>query len=265
MSRQIKLLILGVITIALIIIVSILRPIPQDAAFHHFADQTTFWGISNFANVISNIPFLFVGFYGLALLQQLKIYSRVRLMYMIIFIGIILTGVGSAWYHISPDNDRLVYDRIPMTIIFMTFLSITVFEWVSEKLGYILLFPLLILGIASVLWWHYTESISQGDLRLYAFVQFYPMLITPIIFLLFHSKKKSQGLPLLIGVILWYVVAKLAEKYDAPIYSFTGFISGHSIKHIAAAFATLYIVRFFKARYKHVTPHTIIPGDAITP
>jgi hypothetical protein len=40
-------------------------PIPQALSFHHFADDRALWGIPNFGNVSSNLPFLVVAIIGL--------------------------------------------------------------------------------------------------------------------------------------------------------------------------------------------------------
>jgi hypothetical protein len=138
---------------------------------------------------------------------------------------------------------------MPMTLVFMSFLSATIAAWIDVGTGTRFLVPLVLLGVASVLYWHYTELKGAGDLRLYGFVQFYPMIIIPLIFLWFASPANNKGLYLLIWVIAWYGVAKLFELFDKNIYAATGFISGHSLKHIAAAIATWYIVRFFEKKY----------------
>lgn len=249
MKVQIKLLLLGVITVLAIIAVVMQDPIPQDQLYHVFADRTTWLGVPNFANVISNVPFLFVGVFGLCMLRRSNAVRPVKVMYAVVFVGIVLTGLGSAYYHYAPGNYSLVYDRIPMTIVFMAFLAVAISEWISLEVGILLLLPLLLLGISSVVWWYYTELNGVGDLRFYGFVQFYPTIVIPVIFLLFRSGENNRGLRLLIGVIVWYVVAKLCERFDGGIYDVTGFVSGHSIKHVAAAVATWYIVKFFRRKY----------------
>jgi len=247
MKRITRLLILGVCTLTSIVIAMMLKPHPQDLSYHLFADQRTISGIPDFANVLSNIPFLFIGMYGLFLLRKSP--GPINHIYTVLFSGIFLTGLGSAYYHYAPDNNSLVFDRIPMTLVFMAFLSATIAAWVDFKTGTRLLIPLLVLGVASVLWWHYTELKGAGDLRFYGFIQFYPMLIIPLIFLLFASPANNKELYLLVWVIVWYGAAKIFELFDKDIYRITGFISGHSLKHIAAAIATWYIVIFFEKKY----------------
>ncbi len=249
MKSRTKLLLIILLTLIAIAGVALLKPIPQNLSYHLLADQTAILGIPNFLNVVSNFPFLIFGLYGLSLLKKTNARKSIKVIYAISFSGILLTGLGSAYYHYSPDNNSLVYDRIPMTIVFMAFLSATVAELVDIKLGAILLLPLLLLGIASVLWWHYSELAGAGDLRFYAFIQFYPMILIPLIILLFPSPGRNGVLRLLGWVFIWYIIAKISEYFDKEIYSITGFISGHSLKHIAAAIATWYIVKMFAYKY----------------
>ena len=129
-----------------------------------------------------------------------------------------------------------------MAISFMAILAITIEERVDRRAGAILLWPLIAIGIASLLVWRWT-----GDLRLYAWVQFFPCLALPLIFLLF-APKFSGTIYWLIAALL-YALAKLFEFYDGAIYSATGSIlSGHTLKHLAAAAACGVILGYFQKR-----------------
>lgn len=249
MSKKNRILLLAAISLLGMLYTYMLQPIPQNPAYHSFADKHSTAGIANFANVLSNLPFLLVGAYGMWILVKSNTSNTIHTVYGVMFTGIFLTGIGSAYYHYAPGNSRLVFDRIPMVLVFMAFLSATIAGWINARAGISLLWPLLLLGIASVVWWHYTELKGAGDLRLYGFIQFYPMLIIPVIFMLFASPENNRGLKWLVWVLLWYCAAKVFELLDAPLYRFTGFISGHSLKHIAAALATWYMVRFFQKKY----------------
>jgi hypothetical protein len=105
------------------------------------------------------------------------------------------------------------------------------------------------IGIASVLWWHYTERAGAGDLRLYVLVQYLPILLIPLILLLFPSPAAARGWMPLGWVVTWYVIAKLFDRYDCEVYSLLGDLSGHTLKHLAAAIATWYIVKMFRQKY----------------
>jgi Ceramidase len=223
--------------------------IPQDPAYHQFADQRSKLGIPNGLNVISNLPFILIGIVGLSLLRRSIASVSIKSIYGVLFMGILFTGLGSGYYHYAPGNNSLVYDRIPMTLVFMAFLSAMISERINSRLGTLLLIPLLAVGIISVVYWHYTEMMGAGDLRMYGFVQFYPMLLIPTIIFLFPASNQKIELRNLAWIFTWYIVAKICEHSDKEIYSHAGFISGHSLKHIAAAIATWYLVKMYKVKY----------------
>lgn len=239
------------ITLTILVTVGVFMAgaIPESAAYHDFADKRPLWGIPNFFNVVTNLPFVIVGIIGLIMVGRTSAPGPLPSIYAVLFAGVLLTGLGSAWYHMDPDNNTLVYDRIPMTIVFMSLLSATLSEFVNLRMGGILLGPLLIIGVTSVWWWHYTESQGAGDLRLYILVQYYPMLLIPLILWLFPSAGYRRGVPHLVRVVIWYFIAKACDIFDRFIFAFTGFVSGHSLKHLAAAVATLYLVRLFQSKH----------------
>jgi hypothetical protein len=248
MSNSRKLWLLVAVTVASLVAIFLVPPVAQSLSFHHFADTRSLWGIPNFGNVASNLPFLIVASIGLLTVVKAAAPPSIRLMFALLFVGVFLTGLGSAYYHWNPNNDTLVWDRIPMTIVFMSFLSATVGELVSRRLGVGLLIPLVAVGIGSVLWWHYTETIGQGDLRLYGWVQFYPMLAIPLLLWLYYRPAVKTILPSLIWIVVWYMIAKVFEALDFPIYHAIG-VSGHTLKHLAAAVSTWYFVILFRKQY----------------
>ena len=254
-SRESRLFILGVLTILVILGVMLHRPIPQSISYHRFADTRTFLGISNFANVISNLPFVIVGIIGLYLIKRSNASLKINIMYFCMFIGVLLTGIGSAYYHYRPDNNTLVFDRLPMTLVFMSLLSATLAERIDLKMGFVMLFPLLIIGMVGVAWWHITELKGDGDLRPYILVQYYPIVFIPLILILFARFSDHRGLRQLVWAVIWYILAKLFEHFDQEIYSATRFISGHTIKHLAAAVAAWYLIRLFLQRHIFTTPN----------
>lgn len=244
-----KLLLLSFITVGAIVATSFMKPHPQDHAYHTFSDRLTIADVPNFLNVLSNLPFIVVGIIGFGFLNRSTAKRAIIVMYAVLFAGIFLIGFGSAYYHYAPDNNRLVFDRIPMTIVFMAFLSAVVAECINVRVGTYLLFPLVAIGIASVLFWHFSELNGRGDLRFYGFVQFYPVFIIPVILILFPSPVNAKAWRSLMWVVIWYIIAKILERFDSEIYATTGFVSGHSLKHIAAAMATWCMVSMFVKKY----------------
>lgn len=228
-------------------------PLPQDPAYHNFADQTTIFGIPNFFDVASNLPFLFVGVAGMAVLRRrwhdpdFCIDLPEKIIFLTYAMGVALVFAGSGYYHWHPDNGTLVWDRLPMTIAFMSLFSAVLADRISLRVGRNM-FPVLVaVGISSVFYWQWTESMGQGDLRPYALVQFLPMLLCIGIFALFKGRY-SHALYFW-QMAGWYVLAKLLEHFDGDIYAMTGkMLSGHSVKHVAAALAAYAVVRWMRDR-----------------
>jgi hypothetical protein len=230
------------VTLSAIIVsaVFLLDPIPQDPRYHMFADARIFLGIPHFWNVVSNIPFLLVGGAGVYFLNSKKstgVLPDLHLAYVIFFAGVFLTGIGSAHFHYAPGKDTLLWDRLPMTIGFMGLFTIIIGEHVSLPAAKIMLIPLLIVGATSVVYWGVTEAHGAGDLRAYAIVQFLPMLLTPLILLMYRFVFDSVDF--LWIVIVLYALSKLFEYFDFAVFQFGGLISGHAVKHVVAAMAPL--------------------------
>ena len=234
---------LGLVAVAAIAAAFWLDRIPQDPAYHEFADSNTLFGIPNFWNVATNLPFLFVGLIGFSWRARLQDRAR-QTQYVVFCIGVALVGFGSAYYHWSPSTPTLVWDRLPMTIAFMALFSAVIQDRVSERLGRILLWPLIIAGVATIAWWYWSELAGRGDLRPYAVVQFLPMLLIPLMLLLFSGRGLHAAW--LWATLTAYVLAKVAEYFDAAIYGASGILSGHSIKHLLAALAVLWAVNAFR-------------------
>jgi hypothetical protein len=228
-------------------------PIKQDISYHQFADQRTILTIPNFWNVITNVAFLWVGVVALYKLykKRLQIINKLQLSYYIFFTAIALISLGSAYYHWQPNNLSLVWDRLPITLAFMSLLSFVIAENLSIPAGRNFLFPLLLLGLLSVLYWYFGELHGGGDLRLYALVQFLPLLL--LLLLLVFGKTNFNNQSAYWWLFTAYVLAKLAEHFDIQIYQFTsGVIGGHAIKHIVSA-AGLYIMMLcFEIRKRNI-------------
>jgi hypothetical protein len=231
------------------------RPIAQDPTYHHFVDQRPLLGVPHGLNVLSNLPYVAVGVLGLWFLTRPEakrpggplLEPGERCAFALLFIGVALTGFGSAYYHLDPTTERLLWDRLPMAIAFMSLFAIVIAERISLEVGMALLLPLAAVGIGSVVYWAVGEAHGRGDLRLYALVQFYPLVAIPLMLLLFPAKfTRTADLLVALG---WYVVAKGCEWLDGPLYRLTGeVVSGHTLKHLASAAGTYWVYRMLRLR-----------------
>jgi hypothetical protein len=241
------------LTSAVALVCCLLPRIPQPLSYHQFADRRSLLGISNFGDVTSNLPFAVIGVWGLAFLWRYKADSasrhfleqREQWPYLAVFVGILLTAFGSSWYHLNPNNATLVWDRLPMTITFMGMVAAMIMERISLRLGLWLLPILLIAGVASVWQWSWSEMRGVGDLRFYAAVQAYATLVV-LMALLFPARyTEGRYLGYVVG---FYALAKMLEALDKPIFTGLRAVSGHTLKHLAAAGAGYAILRMLEKR-----------------
>ena len=224
-------------------------PIPQDVTYHLFVDTREIGSIPNFCNVVTNLPFAIIGLLGIYKLRipgKLGVLNETGTAYTLLFFGAFLVAFGSGYYHLAPDNQTLVWDRLPMTIAFMALFSIIISEFISVRSGKALLLPLILAGVISVVYWHFSEIRGEGDLRLYILVQFYPMLASPIILACFRSN--CSHVQAYWWLLLLYIIAKVFEHFDGEVYDVLGFISGHSLKHLTAALGVYVLLVFYQKR-----------------
>ncbi len=234
------------ITLVIFAITSLLsfffvEPIPQDLAYHSFADTRKIWFIANFFDVISNLPYLLVGFAGMSYVFT-NWNSADSWGWLILFLSIFLVAAGSSYYHLNPNNETLTWDRLPMAIGFMALFVIVLGEYVNIKLEHWLLIPMCLLGIFSVIYWHITD-----DLRIYAWVQFCSLGLLLVVISLY--KPNTFQTKYLIYALVFYTLSKLTEYFDIAIFTFTQeMLSGHTIKHVLAAIGTFFFYMLLKYR-----------------
>ena len=229
-----------------------MRTQPQD--YHEFADTRAWLGIENAADTLSNLGFLAVGIMGLVFLWRERIAGASRRFaspaemapYFAFFAGVLATSAGPAYYHLAPDDARLAWDRLPMAVAFMSLLAAVIAERVSVRAGLRLLWPLVLLGAASVVYWRVSAAAGAEDLRPYVAVQFGSIAAILVIAAFFRSRY-THG-----GAIFWvagaYAMAKLFEALDREIFALGHLASGHTLKHLAAALGAYLLLRSLERR-----------------
>jgi hypothetical protein len=225
-------------TILCIVAAFLLPAMPQPLDYHHFADRRTVFGIPNFMDVASNAGFLIAGAAGLIVVlggyAQFE-YRRERWPYAVFFLGVLLTAVGSSYYHLAPDNERLFWDRLPMTIAFTGLISAQIVDRINVRAGLVLLIPMLLVGAASVVYWRMTERAGAGNVLPYGILQGYSVVVLLLLVMLCPSRyTRGNDLYWVFG---WYALSKLLETLDTQVLAIDHVVSGHTLKHLAAAIA----------------------------
>lgn len=233
--------ILAGISLVALIVTAALKPIPNPPAYHDFADKRALLGAANSLDVLSNFAFVLSGVLGLffSLRRGSALSTDQKLCYATMFAGLVLTSAGSAYYHLAPDNARLVWDRLPMTIAMAGFIA----ALLTDRIGRIgaRLMPLIAAaGIVSVIQWGWSEEHGHGDVRWYAFYQGMTMIAGAALMVMFPSR--YEGTREFVIAAAWNVAAKLFELLDKPIFALGGLVSGHTLKHLSAGLGFLPLV-----------------------
>ncbi len=199
-------------------------PIPQDPTYHNFADQRKFFGIPNTLDTLSNLGFLAVGLAGLSRWSYFP--PDLRLPLGLFWLGLALTALGSGYYHLAPDDERLFWDRLPITVAFLALFGSILRDRFRMPLWGLPI--LLAIGAGSLGFW-----VQTGDLSLYILIQLLPPLLLLLICAL-ESPGTLSCRPLQLAIVL-YAIAKVAEFSDHKIFEATSWVSGHTLKHLLAA------------------------------
>jgi hypothetical protein len=240
---------ISALAVAAVLATVLLPAMPQPAGYLDFADKRGLLGVPNFWDVISNLPLLFVGAWGARVVARGDARTFVRpeekWPYAFCFGAVALAGIGSSYFHLAPDADRLMWDRLPIALGFMALLSAAISERVSLRAGLQALAPLLIAGTASVLYWRWSVLRGAENILPYAMVQFGALAAIVVLAGLRSRYTRGADLFVVAGI---YAAAKITEVLDHQLYALGGILSGHTLKHLLAAVAVGWLVRMLQRR-----------------
>jgi hypothetical protein len=224
-----------------------------------FADGRAWRGMPNAMDVLSNLPFAAFGILGLWRLRRLDTLHDRSLpanaldAAWLFFAGLVLTAGGSVFYHLQPDALRLTADRAGMAIAFAGMIGLAVCERVSQRAGWPAACFSFAAGLLAVAIYH-----ESGNVLPWAVLQFGGMALVLTLALLLRPAPGAMGLKLGL-IIFFYAVGKLFELGDQAIYEATGhWVSGHSLKHLVAAFAAWPVLQVLRSVDRRLLRHN--PG-----
>ncbi|HET9653348.1 MAG TPA: hypothetical protein VFP36_14200 [Usitatibacter sp.] len=226
--------------VAIAVLMAMHGPIAQPAGYHDFADTRTWLGVPRAADVLSNLPFAVVGAWGLWSMRRSRaLPAAASAAYALFFVSLALTALGSGYYHLAPDDARLVWDRLPIAVACAALVAAVCAETRSGSYGVLAFW--LVAAVGSVFWWAAT-----ADLRPYLLVQAAPLVLVPLWqWQAALPSPRRLAFALAIGL---YVLAKVAEVLDRGIFQAAGMMSGHTLKHLLAALAAAVIASDLRRR-----------------
>jgi len=216
-------------------------PLNDPPEYFNFVDTRECAGIPNAWNVLSNLPFLYVAWHLFKTYKDegAPMYRRPG---MLLAFGMLLTALGSSWFHWNPTPHTLFWDRLPMVIAFSGIFLLLVSDRFSTELSRTIEIPLIAISFASVFYWKFAENI-----RPYAVLQFGLLIFTFMIGVFTRGNRISNAS--VFGMAGLYFAAKVLEYRDGMIFDVLGnLVSGHSLKHLLAGVAVLVFARGFVAK-----------------
>ncbi|MGV3743406.1 MAG: hypothetical protein ACO1NO_13960 [Burkholderiaceae bacterium] len=217
--------------------------VAQFPDYHAFADQSAHLGIPHAGDVLSNAGFVLVALWGFWRLRPLRKHALLNKSwpgYSLFLWALLLTAFGSAFYHLAPDNARLLWDRFPIALACAGLLAGMRADTVPNAHSRRDTILLAVFAMASVAWWYATELAGAGDLRPYLLLQGAPLVLIPLWQAIYRAPKTER---IAVGAVIFlYVIAKLAEATDHAVLNSLGMLSGHTVKHLLATAAATVIV-----------------------
>ena len=241
MERRVAVaLVVAFLTVA--VVAAIAFPVTRTPAFHFYADQRTWLGIPHAGDVLSNLPFVIAGVWGLTRAREL--FARLAC------IGVIAIGVGSGAYHVAPDDTTLALDWGPIALALMLVTAAVIDDRLGSRAGRIALVIGPLLAVASVVSWIAAGGTGDGatdpagSVTPYGAVQAIGIALPALLALIVPGA--IPRMPLLLAVAL-FATARLCAARDRELLDAIG-VSGHSLKHIVAAGAAALALAALTAR-----------------
>lgn len=240
-----------IIAVGLIATLALHGRIAQPAHYHDFADHSATFGIPHAADVLSNAGFALVAIWGWLVLWPRRASEELRggwPGYRLFLIGLLLTAFGSAFYHLAPDNARLLWDRLPIALVCNGLIAGVRGDIRGGSGNGIEVIALALYGVASVAWWVVTERSGAEDLRPYLLLQALALILIPL-WQMIYRRPRTDRIAFAAAMAL-YVLARVAEVFDHQIAATLGFVSGHTLKHLIATAAVAAVAWGLTRRFR---------------
>ena len=192
-------------------------------------------------NVLSNLPFIVsaccsaFGFFldGRSAPPGVFEYDVERGPYWVYFVGLVLTGIGSSYFHADPCNATLTWDRAGLAIAFMALFTSILAERVHVALCRAGHFGRSFCSASAVSF----IGITPTHRRRRSTFLFHRAVLSArhpagaavLLSAALHARRRS------LAALLCYVLAKGLEILDREVYTGAGFVSGHTLKHLVAS------------------------------
>lgn len=207
--------------------VVVLGPIERGEGFHRYADQRRWLGIPHAGDVLSNLAFVVV---AVRALREVPVLA----------LAVAWIGLGSATYHWSPSDTTLALDWAPIGVTLMLVLAAVIHDRIGARAGRVVQGSGPLAAVAVVGYWLLTGGTADGgDMAPYVALQLLGVVLPPLLALVCPGRISRRYL---IAAVACFIAARVLGAYDAQLLDAIA-ISGHSLKHLAAAAAAACVLR----------------------
>lgn len=205
-------------------------PLAQPASYHHFADERALGEFHNASDVLSNLVILAAGVLNLGWVIRHWRHRPPQFAGMCVAApGLVLTAFGSAWYHAAPTDATLVWDRLPMTIVFAGILAMLWTSVTRQRVNWAQMLIGVAVSLGTIGYWLVFDSLWP-----YAILQFGGLAVIVVMTL---TARVDAPLAWAL-VIVFYAIAKVFETFDWQVWALSDHLfAGHALKHVASGFA----------------------------
>lgn len=203
---------------------------------YRFACDGPLLGVPHGANVLTNLPFLVLGLWGLARLGRGALARPADRDRVGLWTSVLLLAFGSGAYHLLLTPASLAADRVCIAaILAFVVAEVLAVTGAGPRAGprrAAVTLGVLALSEGSVLaWWLGATSLIYGALQALGAVLVLALTVRG------WRRGTVEGVALrsLVRFTALYALAKGAEALDEPLCHLTGVLAGHPLKHLLAA------------------------------
>lgn len=198
--------------------------------------------VQTFLNVFTSLPLSVAGAIGIrkAVERRDEALSATGLPFLTFCFSLILSGVGSIWYHSFPSPANLLWDRLPIALSLASLACGIANLYPGSLWGTKLLGPAVVTTVSTVVYWNVTRLRGHEDLVPYAVAQVAAAMFVCYVSFLQWPHKATSGI--LRFALLAYAAGRVLEGMQAVIYSKIGFDFAHPGKHLLMSAACFLMI-----------------------
>lgn len=233
LGRRCALVMLASMTLAVTMGLMAWGPVELTASAHRYADERAWFGMVGAANVWVNAVMFAAGAWGWYATRNSHWPLHLRTPWQLFQLCAMAAAGAAALYHARPHDSLFVFTHVTTASGFVMLTFGLLAERVHSRFGSLPVCLMVLAGIVSTGGAMLLAHAQGGhlDMRPLLLLEIIPVLVIPAGALSLPGRS-TQVFDWVI-VLTFYALAKLFETGDALVLEATGWISGHTLMHLA--------------------------------